>query len=99
MVRRPPDLLEELALADQLAGVADQHVEQLPLDGGQVHGGAVGGVYLAAGDVDGVLAEVDGEWGVGGGEAAGGGADAGGGFLDAEGVGDGVVGGGVQSVD
>ena len=43
LVLRAPDLLEELALGDELAGVADQHLDQVPLGGGELHLVAVAG--------------------------------------------------------
>src|SRR5215472_16091862 len=42
LIRRPPDLLEELALRDQAAAVAHQDFQQLPLGGGEADVAAVG---------------------------------------------------------
>ena len=53
LVRGPPDLLQELALADQLALVADQDLEDVPLRRREPNGFAVGASGLLGGEVDG----------------------------------------------
>ena len=98
-VRRAPHLLQQLALGDELALVADEHLEQLPLDRRQVDRLA-GGVDDRRGD------EVDGEV-VGGDDRrlrgrpvpAHGGPQPGEQLVHAERLGDVVVGAGVEGGD
>jgi len=51
LVVRPPDLLQQLPLADQPAGVADQDLNELPFGGGQPDLSAAAGDLLG-GQVD-----------------------------------------------
>jgi len=55
-----PDLLEELALGDELAGIADEDVDELPLGRGEVYG-VMAGLDGVVGQVDGVAADAGGD--------------------------------------
>src|SRR4051794_24173205 len=103
-VRRPPHLLQQLALAHEPAGVAEQQVEQLPLGRRQVHGvpGPVRGAALGdrpAGQVDGPPAQHDRLTRLLRAEAPAHRPDPGEQLLDAERLRHVVVGAGVQGVD
>ena len=58
LVLGPPDLLQQLPLADQPAGVAHQQLDQLPLGGGQADLSVVSGDLLG-GQVDTEVRGVD----------------------------------------
>jgi hypothetical protein len=95
LVLGPPDLLQQLPLADQPSGVADQELDELPLGGGQPDLPAVPGDLLG-GQVN---AEVRGLYDrdrlVGWGGPADGGPQASQQLVDPERLGDVVVGAGV----
>jgi hypothetical protein len=95
-----PDGVEQLAVAEDLAGTVGHVEEQVELLGGEVDVGAADGDAVV-GDVDGEVADVDGLGGGGieGSLAAELGADAGLELLDVEGLGDVVVGAGVEGGD
>src|SRR5262245_44414825 len=100
-VGRAPDVLEQLALADQLAGIPGEAVDDLPFGAGEVNGQGriIVLAYGVVGQVDVVPSDAQLRRALRGGLAASDRADPGQQLVDAERLGAVVVGTGVESVD
>ena len=59
LVRGTPDLLQQLPLADELAGMAHEHLEDMPFGRREVHDLTVP-AHLSVGEVDGEVRRLDG---------------------------------------
>ena len=93
-----PDRGEKNAVSEDLAGVAREEQEQVEFFGGEVHG-AAGDADGVRGGIDDKIADLDGAVAGALGSAAEMSTDAGKEFLDVEGLGDVVVGSGIEGFD